>query len=84
MNVPEELSIKQDAQRERSVGPKMIHDKLIDIHKTWEDLVDKQVFKDLGIYKVIEMQDKNNGKGEFPTWKVAAEYVNTDLIKSQH
>lgn len=84
LNVPEELSIKQDAQRERSVGPQMIHDKLIDIHKTWEDLINKEIYKDLGIYKVIEMKDKDNGKGEFPKWTVAAEYLNTDLIKSQY
>lgn len=82
LNVPEELSVRQDAQRPRSVGPELIHQKLIDIHKTWDELIDE--YKRIGIYKLVEMIDINNGKEKFPKWKAKTEYVNYDLIKSQH
>jgi Cdc6-like AAA superfamily ATPase len=81
LNVPEELSIRQDAARNRSVGSKLIHQKLQDIHHTWDELLGE--FKRIGIYKLVEMVDAENGKGKHPTWTVNKEYINTDLIKSQ-
>jgi hypothetical protein len=84
--VPEEISIAQDSKRDRSVGAKMIKDKLSDIHKTWVELVNK--YQDLGIFRMYEMvpSDKCIEAGELfgtaddPAWIVKKEYINKNMI----
>ncbi len=79
LNVPEELSVKQDAARDRSVGKDLIKKKLADIHKTWDTLVSGE-YKKIGIFKMVEMTTPADV--DHPHWSVAKEYLNTDLIKN--
>lgn len=86
LNVPEEISIAQDAKRDRSVGEKMIKDKLNSIHDTWLELVDK--YQDMGIFRMYEMvpsekcikASKLFGTPADPAWVIGKEYINKNLI----
>lgn len=86
LNVPEEISVAQDAKRDRSVGEKMIKEKLADIHKTWVELVNK--YQDLGIFRMYEMVPSEKcikagklfGTPADPAWIIGKEYINKNLI----
>ena len=77
LNVPVEMSIRQDAERKRSLGEKMVREILADVQKTWEVL--KGEYRALGITKLVEMKTRADLK--HPEWKVANEYINYELLK---
>lgn len=86
LNVPEEISVAQDAKRDRSVGEKMIKEKLADIHKTWVELVNK--YQDMGVFRMYEMVPSEKcikagklfGTPADPAWIIGKEYINKNLI----
>jgi len=77
LNIPEEMSIRQDSERNRSLGAEMVSKILNDVHDCWEQL--KKEYKGLGITQLVEMTTNPNLK--HPKWKVAHKYVNTELLK---
>ena len=78
LNVPAEMSVRQDAERKRTMGEKLVRSILADVHKTWDILVTE--YKALGITKLVEM--KTDPDLKHPQWEVAKEYINYELIKS--
>lgn len=77
LDVPEEMSVRQDAQRKRSLGEKMVKQILADVRSTWKELID--AYKGLGITKLVHMI--TNPELKHPVWKVEKEYINYELIK---
>lgn len=77
LNVPVEMSVRQDAERKRSLGEKMVREILADVQKTWTILTKE--YKSLGITKLVEMRTDPDLK--HPDWKVANEYINYELLK---
>jgi hypothetical protein len=77
LDVPEEMSVRQDAERKRSLGEKMVRQILHDVHITWDQL--KGEYKALGITKLVHMVTREDLK--HPDWKVAKEYINYELLK---
>ena len=77
LNVPEEMSVRQDKERNRSLGEEMVKSILQEVHDTWQILIDR--YKGLGITKLVEM--KTDASLKHPRWEVAKEYVNWELIK---
>jgi hypothetical protein len=77
LDVPVEMSVRQDAERKRSLGEKMVREILGDIHDCWEQL--KGEYKALGITKLVHMVTREDLK--HPDWKVAKEYINYELLK---
>lgn len=78
LNIPEERSIAQDAQRDRSVGADMIRKKLAAIHKTWEELV--KVYKDHGIFRMYEMVPGPRTTEKTIAWIPNNQFLNKDMI----
>ena len=79
LNVPEEMSIRQDAQRDRSLGAAMVKKILGDVRNTWVALTKE--FKSMGITKLVEMTTDPELK--HPKWKVARQLLNIELIKNK-
>ena len=79
LNVPEEMSIRQDAQRDRSLGEAMVKKILGDVRNTWVALTKE--FKSMGITKLVEMTTDPELK--HPKWKVARQLLNIELIKNK-
>lgn len=79
LNVPEEMSIRQDAQRDRSLGAAMVKKILGDVRNTWVALTKE--FKSMGITKLVEMTTDPELK--HPKWKVAKQLLNIELIKNK-
>ena len=77
LDVPEEMSVKQDAERSRSLGEKMVKKILSDVHICWEQL--KDAYKSMGITKLVHMV--TDPELEHPDWRVAKEYINVELLK---
>lgn len=77
LDVPEEMSVKQDAQRNRSLGKELVVKILTDVRNTWEQL--KTEYKDLGITKLVHMT--TNPNLAHPQWTVNKEYINIELLK---
>lgn len=77
LNVPEEMSIRQDAQRVRSLGEAMVKKILGDVQSTWVALTKE--FKSMGITKLVEMT--TNPELKHPQWKVNKQLLNIELIK---
>jgi len=77
LDVPEEMSVRQDAERARSLGEKMVKEILANVHKTWEQL--KDAYKSMDITKLVHMVTDPNLK--HPDWKVEKEYINVELLK---
>lgn len=77
LDVPEEMSVRQDAERSRSLGEKMVKEILANVHKTWEQL--KDAYKSMDITKLVHMVTDPNLK--HPDWKVEKEYINIELLK---
>lgn len=77
LNVPEEMSVRQDAQRDRSLGEAMVKKILADVQTTWQQLTKE--FKSMGITKLVEMTTDPELK--HPQWKVAKQLLNIELIK---
>ena len=77
LDVPEEMSIRQDAARNRSLGAEMVSKILHDVHDTWEQLVKE--YKGLGITKLVHMTTDPDLK--HPCWEVKKEYINYELLK---
>ena len=90
LNIPEEISIAQDAQRDRSVGAKMIKDKLTDIEYTWTQLV--KHYQEMGIFRMYELVPHERciqagklmpgpkGAEKDPAWVLKKEYINKNMI----
>lgn len=78
LNIPTDMSIRQDAARPRTLGEKLVRTILDDVHKTWDILVNE--YKNLGITKLVEMKTDPNLK--HPQWEVEKEYINYELIKN--
>lgn len=78
LNIPEERSIAQDAQRDRSVGADMIRKKLAAIHKTWEELV--KMYKDHGIFRMYEMVPGPRTTEKTIAWIPKNQFLNKDMI----
>lgn len=80
LNIPEEISVAQDAKRTRSVGRQMIHDKLEGIHQTWEELL--RTYQDLGIFRMYELvpTQKSIAAGAIKGWEIKKQYINKSLI----
>ena len=78
LNIPEERSVKQDAQRDRSVGAEMIHSKLEDIHKTWDELT--KSFQQHGIFRMWEMVPGPRTTDKTIAWTVEKAYINKQMI----
>lgn len=79
LNVPEEMSIRQDAQRDRSLGEAMVKKILGNVRDTWVALTKE--FKSMGITKLVEMTTDPELK--HPKWKVAKQLLNIELIKNK-
>lgn len=77
LNVPEEMSVRQDAQRNRSLGEEMVKKILGDVQSTWVALTKE--FKSMGITKLVEMT--TNPELKHPQWKVNKQLLNIELIK---
>lgn len=77
LDVPEEMSVRQDAQRKRSLGEKMVKQILADVRSTWKELID--AYKGLGITKLVHLV--TNPELKHPVWRVEKEYINYELIK---
>ena len=77
LDVPEEMSVRQDSERKRSLGEKMVKQILGDVRSTWKELID--AYKGLGITKLVHMVTDPDLK--HPQWKVAKEHINYELIK---
>lgn len=77
LDVPEEMSVRQDAQRKRSLGEKMVKQILADVRSTWKELID--AYKGLGITKLVHMV--TNPELKHPVWGVEKEHINYELIK---
>lgn len=77
LDVPTEMSIRQDAERSRSLGEEMVRKILDDVHTTWEELKDS--YKGMDITKLVHM--KTNPNLKHPDWKVEKEYINYELLK---
>jgi hypothetical protein len=77
LDVPEEMSVRQDAERKRSLGEKMVKQILADVRSTWKELID--AYKGLGITKLVHMITDPTLK--HPDWKVEKEHINYELIK---
>ena len=77
LDVPTDMSIRQDAERARSLGEKMVRKILDDVHRTWEEL--KDAYKGLDITKLVHM--KTDPSLKHPDWKVEKEYINYELLK---
>lgn len=80
LNVPEEMSVRQDAERARSLGEKMVKQILASVHSTWEEL--KENYERIGITKLIEMTTPDP-KAKHPSWRVSNEYINYSLLKTK-
>jgi predicted kinase len=78
LNIPEERSIAQDKQRDRSVGADMIRKQLAAIHKTWEELV--KVYKDHGIFRMYEMVPGPRTTEKTIAWTPKNQFLNKDMI----
>lgn len=80
LNIPEEISVAQDAKRSRSVGAEMIHDKLEGIHKTWEELV--RSYEERGIFRLYELvpSEQSLKAGKIIGWKINKQYVNKNML----
>lgn len=77
LDVPEEMSVRQDAERKRSLGEKMVKQILADVRSTWKELID--AYKGLGITKLVHMV--TNPELKHPDWQVEKEYINYELLK---
>lgn len=77
LDVPEEMSVRQDAERKRSLGEKMVKQILADVRSTWKELID--AYKGLGITKLVHMV--TNPELKHPDWRVEKEYINYELLK---
>lgn len=77
LDVPTEMSIRQDAERARSLGEKMVRKILDGVHETWEQLKDS--YKSMDITKLVHMTTDPDLK--HPNWQVAKEYINVELLK---
>ena len=77
LDVPTEMSIRQDAERSRSLGEKMVRKILDGVHETWEQL--KDAYKSMDITKLVHMTTDPDLK--HPNWQVAKEYINVELLK---
>ena len=77
LDVPEEMSVRQDSERKRSLGEKMVKQILGDVRSTWKELID--AYKGLGITKLVHMITDPDLK--HPQWKVEKEHINYELIK---
>lgn len=77
LDIPEEMSVRQDAERPRSLGEKMVREILHDVHATWELL--KEEYKSMGITKLVHMVTDPNLK--HPVWNVYKEHINYELLK---
>lgn len=78
LNIPEERSIAQDAQRDRSVGPEITRKKLAAIHKTWEVLVKE--YDKHGIFRMYELVPGPRTTEKTIAWVVAQLFLNKDMI----
>lgn len=77
LDVPEEMSVRQDAERKRSLGEKMVKQILADVRSTWKELID--AYKGLGITKLVHMV--TNPELKHPVWRIEKEHINYELIK---
>lgn len=80
LNVPADMSVRQDAERSRSLGEKLVRQILNDVHDTWEELT--VAYKKLGITKLVEMVTPDPD-AKHPSWRVGKEYINYELIKTK-
>ena len=71
LDIPVNMSIEADKNRDRSVGEKMVREKIADIHKVWEVL--KKDFPKYDIYKLIHYETK---QGKHPDWKLTELFIN--------
>ena len=78
LNIPEERSVAQDARRDRSVGREMIHKKLEDIHKTWEELI--KVYQQHGIFRMYEMVPGPRTTEKTISWVVKNQFLNKSML----
>lgn len=80
LNIPEEISVAQDAKRNRSVGRDMIHDKLENIHKTWDYLTKN--FENMGIFRMYELlpTEESVANKAIKGWRLEKSYLNKKLI----
>jgi hypothetical protein len=77
LDVPAEMSVRQDADRSRSLGKELVLKILGEVHNCWEQLVD--AYKGMGITKLVHMTTDPDLK--HPQWKVEKEYINYELLK---
>lgn len=80
LNVPAQMSVRQDAERARSLGEKLVLKILADVHDTWEEL--KENFKSMGITKLVEMVTPDPD-AKHPSWRVGQELVNKELLMTK-
>ena len=78
LNIPEERSIAQDAQRDRSVGPEMIRKKLAAIHDTWEELVKE--YETHGIFRMFELVPGPRTTEKTIAWTISQQFLNKDML----
>ena len=78
LNIPEERSVRQDAERDRSVGRDMIHRKLEDIHRTWDELI--KTFQQHGVFRMWELVPGPRTTDKTIAWEVNKAYVNKQMI----
>lgn len=80
LNIPEEISVAQDAKRNRSVGREMIHNKLENIHKTWDYLTKN--FEDMGIFRMYELlpTEESVANKAIKGWRLERSYLNKRMI----
>ena len=80
LNVPIEMSIRQDKQRDRSVGERLIREIMNGVHETWDELIEN--YKKMGIWKLHEFVPEDP-TAKYINWKLNKVYTNTDLIKAR-
>ena len=70
LDIPEEMSIEADKNRDRTIGASKVKEKLEGVHKTWEIL--KKDFPKYDIYKLIHYITP---MGKHPNWEMSECYA---------
>ena len=73
LDIPINMAIEADKKRDRTIGEKLVREKIADIHKVWEVL--KHDFPKYEIYKLIHYETE---QGEHPNWKLTEMFMNVN------
>ena len=78
LDLSEKMSLDGNARRARKVSTELVKQKLDGVHKTWNELLENDTWKKMGIWTMFHM---TTPEGKYPQWEVEKKYQNLDMLK---